>query len=233
MTLYIFPHAGGSFFSYSNFQKHFPAHYKVKVLELPGRGKRFYQRLLTNIDELAELLYQQICHDLDKPYSFFGHSMGSLTGYLVIQRILKAGKPLPVKFFPSAGLGPNAIRNYKRFQLSSDALWSLVNKMGHVSAELLASEKLKKTYEAIFRADFQAYETYQHKKLPRFNVPITVFLPSEDDKEIEEYNSWQAETTLDIKCVEFEGGHFYFLQDTQIVADTIVKEIELTTSARI
>lgn len=233
MNLFIFPHAGGSVFSYTSLSKYFPEDYQVKVLELPGRGKRFYQPLLTDIEDIADLLYKQISKKLDEPYCIFGHSMGSLTAYLVIRRIADARQPLPIKFFPSAGQAPSRVRNYKRYKKSSIALWKLVEKMGHISPELQANEQLKNKYEGILRADFEAYETYQHQCPKKLDVPMTALVPSEDVREIEEYYFWQEESTLEMGCVEMEGGHFYFLDDAEDAAKKIIKEIENSLNAHL
>ncbi len=102
ITLYCLPYAGGHSLSYRDFQANVAENILIKPLELPGRGKRIKEPLLTNLETMVDDLFQQIQNELnDKPYAIYGHSMGTLLGYLLTKRILNAGKPAPLHLFVS------------------------------------------------------------------------------------------------------------------------------------
>jgi len=79
------------------FKKHLPEFINLKPIELPGRGKRIKEPLLTNLDLMTEDVLRTLQDDgLIQPYAIFGHSMGAYLGYLVTQRLTQANLPLPL-----------------------------------------------------------------------------------------------------------------------------------------
>ncbi|MEN8219998.1 MAG: thioesterase domain-containing protein [Pseudomonadota bacterium] len=110
ITLYCLPFAGGHTLSYRDFQAHVAETILIKPLELPGRGKRTREPLLTNLEAMADDVFEQVISDLNgQLYAIYGHSMGAILGYLLTKRILNAGKSAPLHLFFSGREAPAVI----------------------------------------------------------------------------------------------------------------------------
>src|SRR5437868_14379522 len=81
LRLFCFPYAGGSSAIYHAWQRHLPPSVEVCAVELPGRGGRHREEPFDRIEPLVEALAQALLPYLDRPFAFFGHSMGSLLSF--------------------------------------------------------------------------------------------------------------------------------------------------------
>ena len=79
--LFCFPYAGGSSVVYHNWVKSLPEFVDVIPVQLPGRGMRLNTAPLTRMDGLTEQLSPVLAEFLDRPFFFFGHSMGALIAF--------------------------------------------------------------------------------------------------------------------------------------------------------
>ena len=89
--LVFFPFAGGSGELYTPWFKYFSSNIFCIYAELKGRGKYFHENAFDTIEELIDDLLPKLYPILDKPFSFFGHSMGALIAF-------ELGKSLYKKF---------------------------------------------------------------------------------------------------------------------------------------
>lgn len=85
MKLFCIPFSGGNTYSYSEFKKYLPEEVEFINLELPGRGKRIAEDLLTNIDDMTEDLFRIIEPEIKGNYTLFGHSLGTLLCFYIVQ----------------------------------------------------------------------------------------------------------------------------------------------------
>ena len=63
-----------------------PADVEVCPVQLPGRGTRLMERPFTRLPPLVEALAQALVPLLDKPFAFFGHSLGALVSFELARR---------------------------------------------------------------------------------------------------------------------------------------------------
>jgi medium-chain acyl-[acyl-carrier-protein] hydrolase len=101
IKLYCFPHSGGSVMTFQPWKGLIDHHHvDFRPMELPGRGKRFNEKLCLTMSEAIDDAYGRIQRDLDKgPYAFFGHSIGCLLVCELAHRIIKNGHNNPVHIF--------------------------------------------------------------------------------------------------------------------------------------
>ena len=92
---------------------------------------------------------------------------------------------------------------------------------------VLQNEELLEVFEPVLRADFQANDTYEHKREEPFDVPLTVMIGTEEETSREDALRWQEETMQDIDLTEFPGGHFFIFDHLSdlggIVSRTLVR----------
>src|SRR5215468_1525465 len=81
LRLFCFPYAGGGAFIYRDWHRILPASIGVYAAQLPGRGDRLAEAPYLDLPALIEPLTEAIRSHLDKPFAFFGHSMGALIAF--------------------------------------------------------------------------------------------------------------------------------------------------------
>jgi len=85
--LFCFPHAGGGPAFFRLWCKALAPEIDVRPIQLPGRESRFDEPPYRRMGELLDPLCAALEPYLDRPYSLFRHSMGSLTTYEVARRL--------------------------------------------------------------------------------------------------------------------------------------------------
>ena len=96
VRLFLFHHAGGSHLLYRGWTRHFPKDWDVCLLDSPGRGNAQALPLMDDCQQLVALFDKAITPLLDRPFAFFGHSMGALVAYALAHHLLDTECPLPM-----------------------------------------------------------------------------------------------------------------------------------------
>jgi medium-chain acyl-[acyl-carrier-protein] hydrolase len=230
LRLICFTHAGGSATNFHPWVKALAPDIDVWAIELPGRGSRFGEPLLDNLQQASHLIADALSNDdlLDGPYAFFGHSMGGLIAYEVAQRL---GHASNLKhFFASGCQAPQIKTDQHPMSNFTDVqfLDTVIKRYDGIPQELLEEPKLLKILLPILRADIRMVETYEHKKGIELNCPITVMSGNEDLRATPQLLSgWEQHTQHPFEIIEFDGGHF-FLQ-SQVC--TVLNQLRQTLSA--
>lgn len=232
LNLYFLPFAGGSKYSYHNFVKNAPAEINIIPVEIPGRGSRFREQLLTNIHEIADDVFSQICDGLDVPYGIYGHSMGSLLGYLVTKRILAKGLPAPLHLFFTGASAPSVEKDtVMRYLLPKEEFRAELKQLGGSPDEILSDDNLMDFFEPILRADFEAVETYDYQPTEPFSLPVHIIIGTNEKVTYEDAIKWQEETLQKIKVQQLPGGHFFIFdfvpEIINLISENFKKEIAL------
>lgn len=228
INLYCIHFAGGSRYSFNGFVKNSPSSVNVVPLELPGRGSRVQEDLLTDIDLMVEDIFLQVKDRLFEPFAIYGHSMGTLIGFLLVHRIKREGLPLPVALYVSGRAGPKIKYKKHRHNLPQQEFLKDLKEMGGIPDEMLADHNLIVFFEPIIRADFMAVETYQYEPMEFLNIPIYVFYGSDEGIAPYEAMTWQDVTSELIEVKKFSGHHFFIFEYDKEIMNFIAKSVEKT-----
>lgn len=228
-TLFLFPFAGGSKRSYRGFLSGIPPSIDTIPLELPGRGTRISEALLTDIHEITNDLFIQVKDHLNTSYIFFGHSMGALLAYLVAQKIRENQLPLPALLFVSAFPAPSVLEstNQNLHKLSTKLFISKAREYSTSLPKEFQKETLFILFEPILRADFQAVEVYRYKRASPLPIRIIIMFGDQDPIDQHLVTPWKFETTGGTTIYKIEGGHFYILESPQATLSILLKEMNL------
>lgn len=212
--LFCLPFAGSSAYSYRAFQSYTDDFLRIVAIDLPGRGRRFCEPLLRNLNAMADDAFNQIRQRLDGgAYAVYGHSMGSWIAYLLVKRILRDGYPPPRHLFVSGRPSPSVPGKEKDWhRLPRTDFLKILKRFGGTPIEVIANQELMELFEPVLRADFQALADYIHEKSEPLGVPMTVLWGRDENVTRAEALSWQEQTTKDFSFLEFSGGHFFIFQ---------------------
>ncbi len=157
--LFIFPYAGGAPSSFNKWAAEFPKDIEVSIAHYPGRGSRFNETPIKELFVLVEEIANAIQPELDKPFFFFGHSLGAVLAFKVARRI----HPQPQILFVSACGAPH-IPNPNRpiHELPDIEFIKSLRELNGLPAEVASNAELMELLIPALRADFEAVENYQY-----------------------------------------------------------------------
>lgn len=223
MALIILSFAGGSSYSFESIKKIMKC--PVYIIEYPGRGKKISGKLLYDSEQLINNIYAEFSAYTTAPYAIYGHSMGTLIGYLLIKKIKEENKSLPLHLFVSGRGGPSNPIDEIKYNLPKAEFWKTIKELGGSPEAVLNNQELMDFFEPILRADFQVIETYKYQESNPFDVPVTVLLGKEDKVTDEQAMLWQKETTMPIDIKYFDGGHFFIIDNAKEIVDIITEKL--------
>ena len=232
-TLFCIAPAGGNAAFYAPLQEFFPQWITVAPLELPGKGRRCREPLLTDIESMGRDLFEQIRSSAHAgPYAVFGHSMGGLLAFFCVRLACDAGLTLPAALFISSATTPGRMRtgiSRPVEQLPPGALWDYVVRMGGMPPEIARSQDFRNYLEPVLRADFMAVESWQPARFNPLPLPIHVSIGSRDLVTEADAQHWQTLTDRPCTVRTFAGGHFYVQENWQDLAEHMSQALHSTT----
>ncbi|WP_217270696.1 thioesterase II family protein [Kroppenstedtia pulmonis] len=211
IRLFCFPYAGGSARIYRSWQEAMPPFVEVCPVEFPGRGMRIRDPLCTRLPVLLDDLLPFILRRQDRPFAFFGHSLGSLVAF-ELARWLKRNHGLePVGIFASGFAAPHLPRRSLPIHaLSDESFLKRLRQFNGTPEEILQNEGMMEVMMPILRADFAVAETYRHFPGQPLECPITAFGGLKDkDVNLSELDAWRKHTNRRFTACFFPGNHFF------------------------
>jgi surfactin synthase thioesterase subunit len=229
MRLFCLPYAGGGAAAYRTWQSAFPAHIQIAPLLLPGRENRLAEPLFRNTTDLVAALVEGIQPFVDRPYAFFGHSMGALLAFEATRLMRRRGMRLPKHLVLSSHRAPHLpLRGKQIHRLNSADLRVALRDLGGTPKEVLDHDELMAIAEPILRADFELCETYVYTPDAPLDIPMSVFGGTVDpDIPEEDLEAWREQTSAQMRLQMFPGHHLY-LHDER---DALIREIEAKLGA--
>lgn len=211
LRLFCFPFAGGAASSFRTWPEQLAPDIEVCPVELPGRGKRLREPLVTGLLPLIETLTPLLLPYLDIPFAFFGHSMGTLISFELARQLRRQEAPSPRHLFISGRRAPQlAARKPPIHNLPKPELIEELRQYNGTPEAVLANQELMELFLPILRADLGINETYTYTTEPPLNCPISVFGGLEDtDANSDELTAWGDQTSSTFTIDMFPGGHFF------------------------
>lgn len=209
LRLFCLPYVGGGTGIFRGWADGLPADIEVWAVQLPGRERRFAEPAIPSITELADRAVAGLGPLLDRPYAFYGHSMGALLGFEMARRL--RSRP-PVKLVVAAHSAPQTPgeREMFRHRLPDDQFIEELKRLDGTPAEVLENPELLELVLPTLRTDFQAVETYAYTPAPPLACPIVAYGGQRDvNVPVEHVEAWRELTTGPFLMHIFSGGHFF------------------------
>lgn len=211
LRLFCFPYAGGSALVFNKWRESLPPFVEVCPVQLPGRGNRLDAPPFTDMESLVEAAGAALLPYFDRPFAFFGHSMGASLSFELARLLRRDGRRLPLHLYISGRRAPHIIDDDPPLHHLPDAeLLDELRQLNGTPKEVLEHPELMQMMLPLLRADFSVAETYVCKTEPPLNIPMTVFGGLADkDIEREQLEAWREYTTAAFKLRMLEGDHFF------------------------
>ncbi|MEO1351712.1 MAG: alpha/beta fold hydrolase [Cyanobacteria bacterium J06635_15] len=221
LRLFCFPYAGGGgSWIYRNWEKALLSNVEVYAVELPGHGKRLTEQPLTQLGLLVRSLGEAMLPLLDKPFACFGHSLGGLMAFEVVQYLRQIKQIEPRQLLVSAARAPQLPYTKPVIHTLPDADFiAEIRYYNGTPAEVLNNAELMALLLPALRADFTLLETYCHHPSALLSCPITAFW-GKDDKTVSQaaITAWNQQTSGTFSLQRCPGDHFFIHQSTFLSA---------------
>lgn len=228
--LFLFPCAGGNAQMYQDWHAMFPPDIATHGVQFPGRLDRLAEPAHTTMAPLIGAMTEAFLAELDdRPYVFFGHSMGALLAYrmaVALERETGTGPAL----IASAGWAPEgfATPSLAQLELSQEELISWVVSLGSLPEAIYRNPDVLALTMPPTRADLAACIDYTDDGA-RMSCPVVTYSGKQDPLvSSAAMASWARRGTGHLGNCEFEGGHFFIYHAAQAIANDLTRHIRRT-----
>lgn len=215
IRLFCFPYAGSSAIVFRSWSDALTPIIEVGSIELPGRGTQIKESLLTRTEPIVEAIALALLPTLDKPFAFFGHSMGAILAFECSRLLRKKYGLLPSHLFVSGRHAPQFPPRSPIHALPEAAFIREVRRFNGIPDTVLENSELMELLLPILRADFEALETYTYIDESPLDCQITAFGGLQDVNTcIDGLEAW-ANQTSSFFCLQMLPGDHFFINSAQ------------------
>jgi len=223
--LFCLPYAGGAASIYRVWRQALPEDIDVCAVELPGRGTRMKERPYTSMSLLVDALSRALLPFLDRPFAFFGHSMGAVLAFEVSRHLRRLYRLAPMHLFLSGHVAPHFPVKCRVLGSSDEELLETLKKLSGTPAEVLQNPELMELLMPVISADFTLCDTYCYLQDAPLECPVSVFGGTEDE-EVEQHalEAWRGHTTGPFVLRMLPGGHFFLHSQSRQILEGLLKD---------
>lgn len=224
MRLFCFHPAGKGASVFAPWIEALPEDVELACIQLPGRENRFLEQPVSSLPLIIERLEESIFPLLDRPFGFFGASMGALIAFELAHQIRDVYGVQPLHFTAASSRAPQLPARLPplRHLPDQEFIDALQERYQGIPEEILQEKDFVRLILPLLRADFTIVESYQYRHRQPLDCPITAWGGLEDAAVLpDELAGWQAQTTAGFTQHRFSGGHFFFTAETSALLQRI------------
>lgn len=228
LRLFCFPYAGGRAGVYRNWAASLSPQVEVLPVQLPGRETRLRETAFSSVRPLVEALGPALLPLLDRPFAFFGHSMGALISFELARWLRRVGAAAPEQLFVSARIAPQLPDpDPPTYNLPEAEFIEEVRRLNGTPEEVLRHEELLRLLLPLLRADFSICQTYRYEEEAPLNCPIKAYGGLNDLTVTRRLlEGWGEQTAGPFMLRMMPGDHF-FLHTSQMLLQTLGHDLGL------
>jgi medium-chain acyl-[acyl-carrier-protein] hydrolase len=211
LRLFCFPYAGGGAALFQPWAKSLPRTVEVCPVQPPGRGDRLREPAFTSLGPLVQAVAEGLLPYLNKPFAFFGHSMGTLISFELARLLRREGRAQPAHLFLSGSNAPQLpSMNRPIYNLPEPELVAELRRLNGTPQEVLEHPELMQLMLPIIRADMAVCQTYSYAAEPPLDCSVSAFGGLQDvEVPREGVRAWHSQTNSSFTMWMLEGDHFF------------------------
>lgn len=219
VRLFCFPYAGGSALMFRRWPELLPPEVQVCPVLLPGRGPRRREPAFTDLRRMVEAFLPVMAEHLDRPFAFFGHSMGGAIAFELSRRLRRSYGVEPRHLFISGRRAPHLPDiEHPIYDLPEPEFKEELRRLNGTPAEVLEHPELMEMLIPLLRADISVSQTYTCEARPSLTCPVTVFGGTLDIyDEPAGLEAWREHTVGAFDLRMFDGDHFFINAEQQSI----------------
>ena len=228
LRLFCFPYAGGRPFTFRQWPQRLPPDVEVCIVQAPGRflpedTRQSFTRLGPLVNEIAQIIHPY----LNKPFAFFGHSMGAIIAF-ELAHILRTRYALEaLQLFVSGHRAPQLPSlEPPTYDLPEPEFLQELERLKGTPYEVLKNPELMELMLPHLREDFELVQTYTYSHRAPSCVPITAFGGLQDeDVNSDQIEAWREQTTGPFSFRMLPGDHFFLETVRPYLLDLISQDL--------
>ncbi|WP_010291653.1 thioesterase II family protein [Clostridium senegalense] len=226
IRIFCLPCAGSGASIYGQWHKFLPKDIGVYPIQLPGRENRICEDPILDMDSLVKYITNSILPYLDKPFLFFGHSLGARVAFEITHNLNSVYNKIPNCLIVSGSRAPHIPEPNPIHFLPDNEFLNAIGKLSGIPNIIFENKELMNLFLPILRADYTIDETYVFKDKSPLPCPIIAFGGVYDTEASEdEIQDWSAYTSNLFSYSMIEGDHFFFKSHVEELLNKISKII--------
>lgn len=226
LRLFCFPYAGSGPSIFSEWPADISKVFDVMGVIYPGRESLSSQAPLNDLSDIVEKIFTNILPYLDRPFAFFGHSMGAYVSYELAKQLKERQGLSPEHLFLSGASAPHIVNENPVHALPPSEFLRALIELNGFPLEVLQSPELVHLALPLLRADFTSCETYHYTAGQPIDTPMTALGGDNDPRvAIDELEAWQHHSTAMFSSQVFKGDHFYLREHQSQLVSSINQEL--------
>ena len=231
LRLFCFPYAGGGTAVFRAWVDKMPDTVEVCPVQLPGRETRLMEAPFNRLSTLVRAAAQALLPYLEKPFAFFGHSMGALVSFELARQLRRRHDLEPAHLFVSGRWPPQLPdKSDPNYDLPDAQFMKELQSLNGTPKEVLDHPALMALMLPMLRADFEVCQTYRYVDEPPLNCPLTVFGGLQDETDRKSLETWREQTTASFSLRMLPGDHFFLHTARAQLIRIVAQELSGTTS---
>jgi len=230
LRLFCFPYAGAGATVFHKWYDKVPSFIELCSVQLPGRETWMSADPFTRLQPLIEAIAREILPYLDKPFVFFGHSMGALLSFELARHLRSERGLSPDYLFVSGRRAPHIVDAISDIHSLPDT--QFLEKLRDLSRTHNGSrerEELARLFLPIIRADIGICETYVYTSEPPLICPVLAFGGLDDDIATEALLAWREHTVAEFRLQMLPGEHFFIHSAESLFLRILLRECDRIT----
>lgn len=234
VRLFFFPYAGGGASVFRTWAAGLPPDVDARLAQLPGRENKLLEKPFTRLEPLVEAVAEAVAPLLDRPFAFYGHSMGALISFELARLLRREFGREPAHLFVSGRRAPQLpSRESLTYNLDDSEFVNKLRQLNGTPREVFEHPELLPLVLPLLRADFTLCETYDYKEEAPLSCPITVMSGLDDGHvEIDLLEEWGLQTRGRCGVHLFPGDHFFLHESRPRILRLITQTLGPLAAAR-
>jgi medium-chain acyl-[acyl-carrier-protein] hydrolase len=212
LRLFSFAHAGGGAAAFRGWNDRLGDEIELGYIQLPGRESRLRERPFVSIVELIPHLVDALGAQMDRPFAFYGHSLGARIAFEAARELRRRGAPGPVHLFVAACQAPQLPWPHPLMNglEAPQFLREVQERYGGIPRQVVEDEELCGLTLPFLRADVTMIETYAYTPGLPLDCGISAFGGLQDHTVAQSsLEQWQAQTRGEFHLQMVPGDHFF------------------------
>ena len=232
LRLFCFSYAGGGASVFRSWADILPSGVEVCCIQLPGHEYRLAEPAYKHLTPLVQTLADVIYPYLDRPFAFFGHSMGALVSFELTRQLRRTHDKHPVRLCLAAYRAPQLPNpNIKIYHLPSE-VFKVVLRADGIPEKILQNEELMQAMLPTLRADFELCDTYRFTEEPPLECPFSIFGGLEDIRVgATDLEAWRIHSSVASNLSMLPGSHFFLHSAQDLLLTAIAQDLALQPNA--
>jgi medium-chain acyl-[acyl-carrier-protein] hydrolase len=221
--LFCFPYSGAGAAVFRTWAAPLAPHIEVVAVQLPGRETRRKEPLFSSLPALIAAMTPVLLPYLDRPFMFFGHSVGALISFELARQLRRIGHSPPVQLIVSGRGAPQLPATTSPIHQLPDANFlAELRRYSGTPAIVLENADVMNVFMPILRADLAINETYVYQPEAPFEFPIMAFGGLQDIQVSQSaLAGWAEQTSADFSIKLLPGDHFFLKEQKMAMLQQI------------